>query len=104
LFDERKIFIGDVEPQPNSTIKRVLPFVCFINVKMCKEKGVHYFDDNYMHGLCKTFQADRYDTGGGFYINAKDYPNVEIKCDNYVTHYGHGSWKKIGVKQKYTAE
>lgn len=62
LFIDDSIYVGNVIVQPNSSIKRVLPFICFINVKMCKEKGVHYFDDNYMHGLWKKNGADRYDT------------------------------------------
>ena len=54
LIDDKTIFTGEVITQPNSSVKRVLPFICYINVKMCKEKGVHYFNDNYMHGLWKN--------------------------------------------------
>jgi len=104
LIDDKTIFTGEVITQPNSSVKRVLPFICYINVKMCKEKGVHYFDDNYMHGLCKDGVADRYDTGGGFYIGAKNYPSRPIKCSEYVVHFGHGSWNKIGKKPQYTPE
>jgi hypothetical protein len=71
---------------------------------MCKEKGVHYFDDNYMHGLWKDGLADRYDTGGGFYMSTKDYKHRDIRCSEYVVHFGHGSWNKIGKKPQYTAE
>ena len=104
LFIENKIFIGDVVTQPKSTIKRVLPFICFINVKMCKENGIHYFYDDYMHGLYKNSMSDRYDTGAGFYIKANKYNNVEIKCENYIEHYGHGSWKKAGEAPKLSKE
>ena len=31
LYDEKYIYIGETVNQPNSTIKRVLPFLCFIN-------------------------------------------------------------------------
>ena len=104
LIDDKTIFTGEVITQPNSSVKRVLPFICYINVKMCKKKGVHYFDDNYMHGLCKDGVADRYDTGGGFYMGAKDYSSRQIRCSDYVVHYGHGSWNAIGKKNQYTAE
>ena len=104
LFDESALYCGETVTQPNSTIQRILPFVCFINVRMCKENGVHYFDDNYMHGLRKTTQSDRYDTGAGFRINGEKLPHRDISCEDYVLHYGHGSWKKAGEKPKYTLE
>lgn len=107
LYDDRAVYIGEVTTQPRSTIKRVLPFVCFINVEMCKENGKHYFDHNYMHGLCYNVtnkRADSYDTGAGFYINTLDLPHMDIICEDYVTHYGHGSWIKEGFLYNYTAE
>lgn len=104
LIDDKTIFTGEVVTQPNSSVKRVLPFICYINVKMCKEKGVHYLDDNYMHGLWKNGVADKYDTGGGFYMGAKDYPSRPISYSEYVVHFGHGSWNKIGKKPQYTVE
>ena len=100
LFDEESIFIGEIAPQPNST-KRLLPFICYINVNMCKEHDIHYFDDNYMHGLNKTGQADRYDTGAGFFLKASKYPYKEISCGDYIIHYGSGSWKKPDIQKKY---
>jgi hypothetical protein len=48
--------------------------------------------------------ADRYDTGGGFYMSTKDYKHRDIRCSEYVVHFGHGSWNKIGKKPQYTAE
>lgn len=96
LVDESCIFVGDIVTQSlTKTIKRVLPFVCWINVKMCKEHGVRYFDDNYMHGLHNIKvnpDSDRYDTGGGFYMNAKDYKHKIINHKDYVIHYKGGSW------------
>ncbi len=98
LFDNNIVYAGEVIVQPSSTIKRILPFITYINTKMCLEKGIHYFDDNYMHGLCKSATADRYDTGAGFYINASKYPHKSISYGEYVVHYGHGSWNKKGCK------
>lgn len=102
LFDENIIYAGEVITQPSSSIKRVLPFVTYINTKMCIEKGIHYFDDNYMHGLYKNTSADRYDTGASFYLNASKCPHKEINYSDYVIHYGHGSWNKKGCKQACT--
>ena len=102
LFDESIVYAGEIITQPSSSIKRVLPFVTYINTKMCIEKGIHYFDDNYMHGLYKNATADRYDTGAGFYLNASKYKHKEINYNDYVIHYGHGSWNKKGCKPACT--
>lgn len=105
LFKENTIYIGDTVFQPKSSVKRILPFICFINVDLCKKNSVHYFDDRYMHGLYnikKNSAADSYDTGAGFYMNANKFYHEDIKVDNYILHYGHGSWDKKGYKQKYT--
>jgi hypothetical protein len=102
LFDYKNIYCGEIITQPNSTINRVLPFICYINVEMCKEKNIHYFDDNFMHGLYKTPKADKYDTGAGFYLNSEKLPHKDIKCEDYIIHYGHGSWNKIGYSPKYS--
>lgn len=104
LFDSNLIYCGEAIRQPNSDVYRVLPFICYINVNMCKENNIHYFDDNYMHGLAKTPIADRYDTGANFYLKTVNQPHKEIKCENYVVHYGHGSWDKIGDKSKYSVD
>ena len=107
LYRDDLMYIGNVVTQPNSSIKRILPFICYINVKMCLEKKVHYFDENYMHGLSYTknnLNADKYDTGGVLYLKASKYKHEEINYNNYVVHYGHGSWNKAGEKIKYTVE
>ena len=104
LFDEKAICIGENITQPLSSIKRILPFICYINVPMCKENNVHYFDDNYMHGLRKTTDADKYDTGAGFYLSVFKRGYKEIKCNDYIIHYGHGSWNKPGVKNSLSPE
>lgn len=104
LFDEDSVYVGEDIVQPLSTIKRILPFICYINVPMCKDNNVHYFNDNYMHGLRKTTNADKYDTGAGFYLSASKLNHKRIVCSNYVTHYGHGSWKKPGIKYTLNPE
>ena len=104
LFREDLIYIGSITTQPFSSIKRVLPFICYINNNMCKEKKIHFFNDNYMHGLFKTMNADRYDTGAWFYLNCENLPSEKIKYEDYVIHYGHGSWNKAGERAVLTKE
>ena len=96
IVDESCIYVGDVITQPLSNgIKRVLPFITYINVNMCKKYGVHYFDDNYMHGLANNGlnrDSDKHDTGAAFYIHAKRYKHKQIDHRYYVIHYKGGSW------------
>lgn len=106
LYEEDIIYSGEVIVQPNSSIKRVLPFITYINTEMCYKNCVNYFDENYMHGLyfMKNNQdADKYDTGAGFYLNASKFKHKELKYSDYVVHYGHGSWNKASEKTKITA-
>ena len=92
LIDEDCAYVAAVENEPRTTIKRVVPFVCYINSKMCLENDIHFFDENYMHGLMKTIKGERYDTGAAFYIHAKKYKTREINYHDYVVHFKGGSW------------
>jgi len=104
LFDEIVCYKGEVIYQPgtNKRIKRVLPFICFINTPMCKTKGIHYFDENYMHGLRFKGNSDNYDTGGALYILTEQKKGLhrEIKAADYIVHYGNGSWVNAAEKMK----
>jgi hypothetical protein len=99
IVDESCIFCAEVmtQPYPGRGIQRVLPYICYINVRMCKEKGVRYFNENYMHGLhytAKNLQCDVYDTGANFYREASKFRYKTIKCDDYIAHYKAGSWEE----------
>lgn len=101
LFDDNYIYCAEVVTQRNSTIKRVLPYLCFINVEKCNEKNVKYFNEKKMHGINYTSGGDRYDTGASFYLDASNLNHKDIKVDEYAVHYGHGSWdKNSDIKQK----
>jgi GR25 family glycosyltransferase involved in LPS biosynthesis len=102
LFDDTVCYKGEVINQPgtNNRVKRVLPFICFINTPKCKEKHIHYFDENYMHGLAVGLTGDRYDTGGALYLLTEKVkaPHREIKVADYIVHYGNGSWVEAAEK------
>ena len=102
LFDEIVCYNGEVTYQPNSKVKRVLPFICFINTPLCIKNGIHYFDENYMHGLRVGPTGDRYDTGAAIYLltEKKKAPHREIKVSDYIVHYGNGSWAGAAEKIK----
>lgn len=70
---------------------RALPFVCWINVPMCREHGIRYFDET------RTWKLERgkfYDTGASFYLDCRraDLPERQIKWEDYAVHFKGGSW------------
>ena len=92
IIDENAIYSAEVIKQPKFNVNRVLPFICFINVKMCKENGIRYFDEEHMYGIYKSMESEKYDTGSGFYFNTKNFKSNIIKCDDYIVHYKAASW------------
>ena len=104
FFQDDCIYVGETILQPLSQIKRLLPFICFINTKMCKEKGIHYFDDNYMHGLRKTTNGDRYDTGAIFVEKASKFKHVDLPISDYIVHFNNASWIETSIKKHTLTE
>lgn len=102
LFDDDYVYVSEVLTQGNG-IKRVAPFICYINVQMCKYNNINYFDERYMHGLSNG-KCDMYDTGGAFYINSQNYKHKDIKVNDYAIHYGHGSWTLNGYTYQLTPD
>lgn len=97
FINSRYIYVGENELQKNGKY-RVLPFCLFINVDMCKKYNVPWFDENYMHGLHITKEADRYDTGGAFYVHTRNYPSKEVNLNSFIVHYKGGSWEDKYMK------
>ncbi len=98
LFVDDAICCAEVITQPRFNVKRVLPYICFINNKLCKEKGVHFFNSDQMYGLYKTPNGEKYDTGASFFLHAEKYGIKEIKDDDYIEHYKAGSWTSDAKK------
>lgn len=109
LYDEKMCYVGEVVNQPKSKIKRVLPFICLLNPKLCFSKKIHYFDEQYMHGLRVGNMGDCYDTGAALYLlteKAKG-PHRALKVSDYIVHYENGSWLSDANKirnKKHIAE
>ncbi len=97
LFLPQYAYVGEVVMQRWWNRYRLLPYICFINSNACKKHGIHYFDDNRIHGLkneVKVKDAEKYDTGSSFYYDCENLPSKKIKIDPYVVHYSGGSWVK----------
>ena len=82
IADENAIFSGSVEHKENS-ITRVLPFLLYINVNLCKQYNITFFNKNYMHGITSK-EGNKYDTGAYFYKEAKEYNHNIIDINNYL--------------------
>lgn len=104
LYLEDCTYVAEVLTQPDGIVKRVCPYLCFINSKLCKEYGVHFFEDDKMHGLFVTRVGDCFDTGAAFYYSASKFKNGTINTQEWCVHYGHGSWNKKGYKYTKTPE
>lgn len=103
LFDNNFCYIGEIIEQDSRTkIKRVLPYICFINTTLCLSNGIHYFDETHMHGLYVIAKGDCYDTGAALFLTVKEkgLPYKEIKWNEYVEHYGSGSWFQQAVNMR----
>ena len=92
LFIEDCIYVSEVLTQPDGKTKRVCPWLCFINSRMCKKFGIHFFDENMMHGLCVSPKGDGFDTGAAFYYLTSELKSKIINVNEWCVHYGHGSW------------
>lgn len=96
LYDDTCAVIADYESLKGSK-PRMLPYVEFLNVKMLREHGIHYFDCKRMHGLHeRNTDEDRYDTGASLYedVIAKNLPYKSICHTDYIVHLKAGSWKR----------
>lgn len=91
LWDEKYIYVGGYEHNKWHD-KRLMPFICFINVNMCKKYGIKYFDENRIVGL--TVNGEKYDTGCSFYVDSEKYEHKEINIFGYIKHFAQGSWKR----------
>lgn len=80
-------------------IDRIVPFLCFINVPMCQEKGVAYFDPLRCWALQKgeMTKGNWYDTGASFLEDIRSHKNgingLRIDIRPLMEHYHGGSWK-----------
>ena len=98
FFDDSVLFVGkkrDAERDRDNRVPRLLPFLCGINVKMCVEQGVRYFDKKRNWKLRKTSPDYWYDTGASFLEDClrTGLPVRYVDIDDYIIHFYGGSYK-----------
>jgi hypothetical protein len=98
FYQEDKIFVGDIERLTqkkccgNMISERVCPYICFINVNMCKELNITYYNENFMYGLCENDTCAYWDTGVYFYKEARKYDYLLLDIQEYIEHLRSASW------------
>lgn len=82
-------------------IPRLAPHLCYINVPMCREHGIRYFNPNKMWKLTRENPNRFYDTGAWFLEAAEKerLPLNRMDIDGYMTHLRNGSWKDVDWRQ-----
>lgn len=96
LWDESVAASGKVvEDRHFISIPRIAPYLCHINVPVCREHNVRYFNGNYMWKLVNYNPNRFYDTGAWFLkdIEKKRLPYKKINIDDYMIHFRNGSWR-----------
>lgn len=85
-------------------VPRLYPFLCWINVPMCKAKGISYFDAARSYKLnSSTDPLDLYDTGASFLEDCKKakLPGLKLNIDEYIVHLGSASFEAKQSKEKW---
>jgi len=93
FFDESVAFVGETGRAEEKHMMRALPYLCWINVPMCRSNGVLYFDEKRSWKLRPKEKL--YDTGASFLedCEGKGLPVKEVNLDDYIVHFGCGSYK-----------
>ena len=104
MFQPNQCCVGYIQQQPGNPFhtERLVPMLCYINPKLCREGGAKYYDPT----RCWMLNGDRndkrnwYDTGASFLEdiiqNKPRTRGIKLSRDLYVSlfeHFGSGSWK-----------
>lgn len=103
IFDTSRLYVGEEHYRPkslNARIARLLPFLCWINVPMCKEHNINYFDPQ---RSWKLNGRQLYDTGASFLEDCRKsgLPVRWISLNEYIIHFGSGSWDANKSSQEF---
>ena len=101
IWDERCVWAGEIKNDgPKDVyVDRLLPFLCYINVPMCREHGIRYFNGEWMWNLTAKKPNSFYDTGAWFLRDtlAKNLPHKDFLVGDYIEHFKHGSHEFMNI-------
>jgi len=92
LADNTKVFVG------GTTQYRVLPFLLYLNPELLNHYRIHFCDRVRIHPNIRNWNTD---TGGSFWTDcqATHAPHTIINLDDFIVHYGSGSWRSTCKSQ-----
>lgn len=104
IIDKNVICAADIIDK--ALPKRVAPFIIYFNHDKIVKETIKFYDPKRLIGLSgKKFNTNiNYDTGASFLedIISNKYPFKKIKYEDYVVHYGNGSWKSDRKSYTFT--
>ena len=76
-------------------IKRVIPFLCWINTPLLKQHGIRYYNGAKMWNMVRREPDCHYDTGAWLLeaCNKAGLKGAKIDIKPYIEHFAHGSWR-----------
>lgn len=84
---------------------RLVPLLCYIGTRKCKECGVRYFNPDMTFALHKDGEQNMenwYDTGSSFLYEIRSHKNgacgKRIDIRELMYHFGSASWKNTGLQ------
>lgn len=103
FWDATKAFVGQIMPHSSIygiTVDRVLPFLCYLDVRMIRKYNIRYFSPDKMYALSSKRPGVAYDTGCFFLEECKrsGAPFTDRSIEPFALHFGHGSWKEKDYK------
>lgn len=101
MWDETCAWSGEMKDDgpKDAYVTRLLPFLCYINVPMCREHGVRYFNGEWMWNLTRKKPNVFYDTGAWFMRDTleKGLPHKDFVIGEYIEHFSHGSHDFLNI-------
>lgn len=85
----------NVKARFGNNIRKVQPFLCWLNVTLLHAHSIRYFNPLYTWNLTTTAPNHRYDTGAWFYRTVKDarLPTHNLPLNETIFHLAHASWR-----------
>ena len=101
MFQEDQCVVGHIQEWQKSGnpyhIERLVPMLCYINVPLCRECGIDYWDPKRSWMLHGQTKASWYDTGASFLEDIKSHKNGahgrRIDIRPLMEHLKSGSWR-----------
>ena len=109
MFQEDQCVVGHIQEWQKSGnpyhIERLVPMLCYINVPLCRECGIDYWDPKRSWMLHGQTKASWYDTGASFLEDIRSHKNGahgrRIDIRPLMEHLKSGSWRNESQAQAW---